>query len=161
MCVLSYIVHIIETMATESGAASVKCPKLSHFRSCTFKFENILTRLSFCLSYIPSLCWWGWTDHAWNAYVAHTCKCLLGSVGDLCGAFVSVCICICVLFSCVHMWVCLCIRAWRLQLGVRVCMSTILDSACVGCLSMCVLLSVQSSLHQQGAPFQFTHQPQR
>lgn len=26
---------------------------------------------------------------------------------------------------------------------------------------MCVLLSVQSSLRQQGAPFQFTHQPKR
>lgn len=38
-------------------------------------------------------------------------------------------------------------------------MSTILDRACEGCLSMCVLLSVQSSRRQQGAPFQFTHQP--
>lgn len=43
----------------------------------------------------------------------------------------------------------------------RVCMSTILDRACEGCLSMCVLLSVQSSRRQQGAPFQFTHQPRR
>ncbi len=40
-------------------------------------------------------------------------------------------------------------------------MSTILDRACEGCLSMCVLLSVQSSQRQQGAPFQFTHQPRR
>lgn len=40
-------------------------------------------------------------------------------------------------------------------------MSTILDRAREGCLSVCVLLSVQSSLRQQGAPFQFTHQPQR
>lgn len=43
----------------------------------------------------------------------------------------------------------------------RVCMSTILDRAREGCLSVCVPLSVQSSLRQQGAPFQFTHQPQR
>lgn len=43
----------------------------------------------------------------------------------------------------------------------RVCMSTILDRAREGCLSVCVPLSVQSSLCQQGAPFQFTHQPQR
>lgn len=48
------------------------------------------------------------------------------------------------------------IAAWS-----EVCMSTISDSARVGCLSMCALLSVQSSLRQQGAPFQFTHQPQR
>lgn len=40
-------------------------------------------------------------------------------------------------------------------------MSTILDRAREGCLSVCVLLSVQSSRRQQGAPFQFTHQPQR
>lgn len=40
-------------------------------------------------------------------------------------------------------------------------MSTILDGAREGRLSMCVLLSVWSSRRQQGAPFQFTHQPQR
>lgn len=43
----------------------------------------------------------------------------------------------------------------------RVCMSTILDRARKGCLSVCVPLSVRSSRRQQGAPFQFTHQPQR
>lgn len=47
----------------------------------------------------------------------------------------------------------------------RVCMSTILDRACGagvgGVLSVCALLSVRSSWRQQGAPFQFTHQPQR
>lgn len=41
-------------------------------------------------------------------------------------------------------------------------MSTILDRACgEGGLSVCALLSVRSSWRQQGAPFQFTHQPQR
>lgn len=44
-------------------------------------------------------------------------------------------------------------------------MSTILDRACGeeggGGLSVCALLSVRSSWRQQGAPFQFTHQPQR
>lgn len=40
-------------------------------------------------------------------------------------------------------------------------MSTILDRAREGCLSVCVPLSVRSSRRQQGAPFQFTHQPQR
>ncbi|CAG5896679.1 unnamed protein product [Menidia menidia] len=40
-------------------------------------------------------------------------------------------------------------------------MSTTLDRAYEGCLSVCVLLSVQSSLRQQGAPFQFAHQLQR
>lgn len=40
-------------------------------------------------------------------------------------------------------------------------MSTVLDRACEGCLSVCVPLSVRSSRRQQGAPFQFTHQPQR
>lgn len=42
-----------------------------------------------------------------------------------------------------------------------VCMSTTLDGAGKGQLSMCVLLSVQCSRHQQGAPFQFTHQQRR
>lgn len=51
---------------------------------------------------------------------------------------------------------CMDIAAWA-----RVCMSTILDRACEGCLSMCVPLSVRSSRRQQGAPFQFTHQPRR
>lgn len=61
----------------------------------------------------------------------------------------------------------LCICAWS-RVSVhgyfslkRVCMSTILDRAREGCLSMRVLLSVWSSQRQQGAPFQFTHQPQR
>lgn len=40
------------------------------------------------------------------------------------------------------------------------CMSTILDGAREGCHSMRVPLSVRSSRRQQGAPFQFTHQPQ-
>lgn len=39
-------------------------------------------------------------------------------------------------------------------------MSTILDGAREGCHSMRVPLSVRSSRRQQGAPFQFTHQPQ-
>lgn len=60
-------------------------------------------------------------------------------------------------FSCVHpLSTCMDIAAWS-----EVCMSTILDGVCVGCPSMCVLLSVRSSRRQQGAPFQFTHQPQR
>lgn len=52
----------------------------------------------------------------------------------------------------------------------RECMSTALEGAregchsvCVGvcvCVRMCVPLSVRSSRRQQGAPFQFTHQPQ-
>lgn len=125
--------------------------KLSHFRLCLFKFQHILTQLRICFFFC----------HIFNLYADerdnialrwHECVCLCDSHEA---------------YMCVSVFVPWCtsmhghVSVHRYCSLERVCMSTTLDRACEGLRSMCVLLSVQSPLRQQGAPFQFAHQPQR
>lgn len=60
-----------------------------------------------------------------------------------------------------HLCVEPCVCAWIFQLEESVHVHYIRQSARGVPQRVCVLLSVQSSRRQQGAPFQFTHQPQR
>lgn len=159
MHILIYDIRILETVATEVWYSCLtKGHKLSHFRWCLFKFYNILTRFSICFFFIiiHSICMQMRVNTSPTKHLYCMCMCLWGCLCDLPDVF-----------ECVTVFVpwCTSVRGRVSVHGYcsleQVCMSTILVRACEGRLSMGVLLPVQSFLRQQGAPFQFTHQPRR